>query len=292
MNLAKDKVYTYLVLKKAGIIVPRGDFFFTKEYFRRNSYAAGKSLNDAVEYGRALAHRTGYPLIVKPAHLKQSRGVSKVFRAVDLEAAISNAVKSPGQSEFMVIVQEFIAGPEYRVVLVNDRVTACYRKVDRRVVGDGKRSLTELLLGTGNSALGELERRAIEFAGRDSSSVLGQHETIVVDDINSFGAEPVDVESIHSSIVSICKRSCMELGLRYAGVDLRCNDLGNAGRVVIIEVNGNPWLVDYFYSSAQARESVELTYELLLADFLRLGGDVESKPNDAVRINETLASEG
>jgi D-alanine-D-alanine ligase-like ATP-grasp enzyme len=272
LHLAKDKVYTYLVLSKAGIKVPHGDYFFVNEYFRRRNYSVGKSLDDAIAYAKDLAFRIGYPLIIKPAHLKQSLGVSKIFGESGLQAAILKAVQVPGHKEFMVIVQEYIPGPEYRLVFVKGKITLCYKKLVRTITGDGLHDIGQLLSHQQNNPLTQLQLDIIESAGFTPNTVLPNQQHIVMDDLSNIGVEPILIAEVNPSIINTGQRACTELGLNYAGIDIRCASINESTNdATIIEVNGNPWLVDYYYHSNEARSSVELTYKMLLQELFRSG---------------------
>ena len=67
---------------------------------------------------RAAASELGFPLIVKPAHEGSSIGMAKV---ADVEALIA-AWKDASQYDSQVLVEQWIAGPEFTVAMLRGQV--------------------------------------------------------------------------------------------------------------------------------------------------------------------------
>ncbi|MFQ0994692.1 D-alanine--D-alanine ligase [Gilliamella sp. BG2] len=66
----------------------------------------------------AIVKQLGLPLFVKPSHEGSSVGMARVNEASELEAAISAAFKY----DSVVMVESFLAGPEFTVAIVGDEV--------------------------------------------------------------------------------------------------------------------------------------------------------------------------
>ena len=133
-DLTIDKVYTYMLLSRAGIKIPRGDYFFKSGRFTKVDLAKGKGLNEARKYSRRLATETGYPIVIKPAHLQQGLGVSIVHGPQEISAALKKALSV--SDEYMLIVQEFVKGNEYRLMLLDDDMLVCYKKVGFNLIAN------------------------------------------------------------------------------------------------------------------------------------------------------------
>ncbi|WP_085164924.1 D-alanine--D-alanine ligase [Gilliamella bombi] len=65
-----------------------------------------------------IVKQLGLPLFVKPSHEGSSVGMARVNEASELEAAISAAFKY----DSVVMVESFLAGPEFTVAIVGDEV--------------------------------------------------------------------------------------------------------------------------------------------------------------------------
>ena len=66
----------------------------------------------------AIVKQLGLPLFVKPSHEGSSVGMARVNEASELEAAISAAFKY----DSVVMVESFLAGPEFTVAIVGEEV--------------------------------------------------------------------------------------------------------------------------------------------------------------------------
>ena len=98
--LAMDKLRTKQVWQSLGLPTPR--------------HAVLASADDC----RAAAAQLGFPLIVKPAHEGSSIGMAKV---ADVDALI-NAWRDASQYDSQVLVEQWIAGPEFTVAMLRGQV--------------------------------------------------------------------------------------------------------------------------------------------------------------------------
>ena len=103
--IAMDKWRTKLIWQAAGLPTPR---------YR---------LIDAGSDWNAVVADLGLPLIVKPVREGSSIGVAKVGSVAELEAACLAAAKL----DPLVLAEEFIAGEEYTIAIVDERVLPLIR---------------------------------------------------------------------------------------------------------------------------------------------------------------------
>jgi len=219
-QIARDKTYTYLILQKAGIRVPLGDYFFRSEFFLRPDYlvdySVGKSEKEAIRFGIALGMgwtdeeaatyldskpdkqlRFNKDLIVKPNSLSQGKGVFRVSNPAELETAIYKVFQLPTATEYIVIVQEYVCGVEFRLIMLDGELVLCAEK---------------------------------DYSD-DSKGVMK--------------IKDIKVGEKYRELIS---KISQVMQLRYLGVDLRCASLeAPAHEAVILEVNGNPFLAYYYY---------------------------------------------
>jgi glutathione synthase/RimK-type ligase-like ATP-grasp enzyme len=129
-SLAHDKLATYQALIEEGIAVPKGIAFFASEFHSRQTKAEPQlhleNLSKAVhEYFPNLMDMD-FKVIIKPG--QGSRGymvnVCKTLFEIQLCAKSILAVCHYG------LVQEYIEGPEYRVVILDDRPIVVYQKTE------------------------------------------------------------------------------------------------------------------------------------------------------------------
>jgi glutathione synthase/RimK-type ligase-like ATP-grasp enzyme len=232
-TLASDKYFTGRILEDAGIPTLDGEYFFLHDRHRAHR-DAGHEREDALAYFRKL----GASAFVKP--LQGSRG--DFAQIVCDESSFLRYLDEVSKFYDSVLIQPIVSGTEYRVFLLDDEVVFSARKHPPFVVGDGTRSLHDLL-SAHNEALrasglspvvGEPDasRQIVppegerwEISGRMNLSAGG---TMVIE-------APRDAAALELS-----RKATRALGLRVAAVDLFADIVGEANATRVIEVNANP----------------------------------------------------
>ena len=107
--LAMDKVRTKQVWQALGLPTPR--------------YVGWRPGEDL---GAAIA-TIGYPAIVKPSHEGSSLGITRVFSAVDLPAAVALACKHDGE----LLIEQLIEGAELTVAILGREALPSIRIVPK-----------------------------------------------------------------------------------------------------------------------------------------------------------------
>src|SRR5215207_1919798 len=124
VELASDKDLTKLVLEQAGVPVPRGRVVETED----EALAAFRHL--------------GAPVVVKPLDGRQGYGVSlNLSTAEEVREAFRIARDFSGS----VLVEELLAGRNYRVLVVGGEVAAASERLPCHVTGDGTHSIAGLI---------------------------------------------------------------------------------------------------------------------------------------------------
>ena len=126
VDIAGDKKMTNQLLGSAGLPVPRSEVV-------RNE-------DDAV----AAAKRIAFPVVTKPLDGNHGRGVGldiRTDRAV--RTGFKRAVKESRNGR--VVVESFVTGSDYRVLVIGGRMVAIAERVPAHVIGDGKHTVRELV---------------------------------------------------------------------------------------------------------------------------------------------------
>ena len=251
-EIASDKDLTKSLLQSCGVPVPQGQV-----------------VNSAEEAWEA-AQDIGLPVVLKPYDGNHGRGVSLDLKnQKDIEAAFLLAQRKGDGS---VIVEQFIAGNEHRLLVVGQRVVAAARGETAWVTGDGQSNIIELVdsqintdprRGTGEDAplnalapqdgaeiILELERQ-----GLTAYSVPAQGEKVL---IQRNGNVAFDVsDHIHPSVAAAAALAARIVGLDIAGVDMVLEDISRPlaeQRGAVIEVNASPGLLAHLKpATGQAR---------------------------------------
>jgi len=239
VETASDKELTIKLLGDVGIPVPR--------------HQLARSADDAVE----IAERLGYPLVTKPLDVSHGRGVSiKLLNADEVRSGYAAAAVYSSS----VLVETFLEGKDYRVLVIDGKVVAVAERVPAHVIGDGAHSISELVeiinrdprRGIGHEKIltrikiGQQAERLLQQAGYTLETVLvqGQRFYLASTANLSTGGTAIDrTTDIHYETREIARRAALVIGLDIAGIDIITPDIRQPLREVgggIVEVNAGP----------------------------------------------------
>jgi cyanophycin synthetase len=239
VEIAQDKEDTKLVLGNVGLPVPRG--------------FAARTVEEAIE----LAEDIGYPVLLKPIDASHGRGISGLLED---RAAVANAWEEARQYSRRVIVERYHQGRDHRVLVVNTRVVACAERVPAHVVGDGARSIRELIQeGNTDPRRGIGHRKSLTMLPSDArteaflaergyslDAVPPKGEMVFLRSTAnlSTGGTAIDrTDEMHPDNVTACEIAAGMVGLDIAGIDVLTPDISVPFRendAVILEVNAAP----------------------------------------------------
>jgi len=239
VELACDKEDTKYLLEQAEIAVPRGDII-SKE----------SSLKDACKY-------VGYPLVIKPIDGNHGRGITVDINTYEDALEAFNAAK---QVSNRVIIEKYITGEDYRLLVINNVLVAAAKRTPAHVIGDGESTIEDLIIdvnrdprrGFGHEkvltqiTINNLTETIIKDAGYNLNSVLPKDEKLILKDTAnlSTGGTAEDITDIvHPANVSMAERISKIIDLDICGIDIMTSDiskpLSETGGA-ILEVNAGP----------------------------------------------------
>ena len=239
VELACDKEDTKYLLEQAEVEVPRGDII------RRES-----SLQSACRY-------VGYPLVIKPIDGNHGRGITVDINNYEDALVAFHAAKEVSKS---VIIEKFITGEDYRLLVINNVLVAAAKRTPAHVIGNGKLTIQELIdevnkdprRGYGHEkvltqiTVNALTKGLIKTAGYTLDSILKNKEKLILKDTAnlSTGGTAEDVTDIvHPANVSMAERISKIIDLDICGIDIMTTDiskpLSETGGAVL-EVNAGP----------------------------------------------------
>jgi len=250
-----DKQMTKELLANAGLPVPEGRVCRTVE--------------QAAEAGRSL----GYPLVIKPQNGRQGKGVVTNLKHEEELLTAFTHIQEPGTD---YIVERYIAGDDYRFLVVNGAVVAASLRLPPRVTGDGKRSIRELIEQENDNPLrGEDHEKpmtriptdertrcylAKEGLTLDTVPAKGQSVQVLGHANLSIGGMAVDVtDAVHPSYCRIAVEAAAAIGLDVAGIDIISKDATipfDEREATILEVNASPGIRMHLHpSSGKSRDA-------------------------------------
>lgn len=254
-EIASDKDLTKALLKSCGVPVPEGELV-------RSAEAAWEAAQDI-----------GVPVVVKPYDGNHGRGVSLNLQTQkDVEEAYALAHRKGGGSS--VIVEKFIPGNEYRLLVVGKRMVAAAGGEELWVTGDGKSNIDELadlqintdprrgsnedspLNALMPSRSGEIILE-LQRAGLTAESIPAAGQKVL---IQRNGNVAYDVtETVHPTVAAAAALAARVVGLDIAGVDMVLEDITrplSSQRGAVIEVNASPGLLAHIKPSNGAGQPV------------------------------------
>lgn len=239
VDIAKDKEDTKFLLDQAEIPVPRGEIIKTES-----------GLKEVVEDLR-------FPLVIKPIDGNHGRGVTTNISTWEQALNGFNAAKKISSA---VIVEQYIRGEDYRILVINHKLVAAAKRLPAQVTGDGKSTIQQLIdqvnadprRGYGHEkvltyiTVDEITKKLIESKNYQFDTVLKKGEVLVVKDTAnlSTGGTSVDVTDIvHPHTVFMAERISRIVGLDICGIDFLTSDISKPVSEVggaVIEVNAGP----------------------------------------------------
>lgn len=241
VDVASNKELTNRLLHEVGIPVPRS--------------VSVTTLDEALR----AARRVKYPVVVKPGDGNHGRGVFINLGDDDeLREFFPLALRESRSGN--VIVESFITGKDYRILVVNKEIVAVAERVPAHIVGDGTHSVRELVdltnadprRGVGHEkiltriTIDDQTMEVLERAGIGLDDVP-EAETFVQLKLTgnmSTGGTSIDrTDDIHPDNVEIARQAAMVVGLDIAGIDFIAEDISQSVRQnngAICEVNAGP----------------------------------------------------
>ena len=239
VELACDKEDTKYLLEQAEIAVPRGKIISNES-----------SLEEACKY-------VGFPLVIKPIDGNHGRGITVNINKYEEALEAFNEAK---QVSSRVIVEKYITGEDYRLLVINNVLVAAAKRTPAHVIGDGKSTIQDLIIdvnrdprrGFGHEkvltqiTINKLTETIIKDAGYNLNSVLPAGDKLILKDTAnlSTGGTAEDITDIvHPANVSMAERISKIIDLDICGIDIMTSDiskpLSETGGAVL-EVNAGP----------------------------------------------------
>src|SRR5574343_1159763 len=239
-SIAQDKDLTKQLLHAAGVPVPLG------------------RPADSPEEAWAIAQEIGLPVVVKPQDGNQGKGVTVNITDRDAFQAAYETAERHGT----VMVEKFLPGHDYRLLVVGHKLVAAARREPPLVVGDGVHTVRELVdlvnadprRGEGHATsltrirFDDIAVARLRAQGLEPTSVPDKGRRVVLRDNANLptGGTATDVtDDVHPEVAARVVAAARMVGIDIAGVDVVCENVGrpleeqNGG---IVEVNAAPGL--------------------------------------------------
>ena len=238
--IMENKTVTKKVLEEKGVKVPTGEEF------------------NSIEEAKAKAYNyVNKPVVIKPKSTNFGIGINIFPEGANLEDII-HAFEIAFKNDNTVLIEEFIKGKEYRFLVINDEVVGILHRVPANVIGDGEKSIKELvevknqdpLRGKGyvtpleKIRLEENAKLFLKQQGKNFDYIPKKDEIIYLRENSniSTGGDSIDyTDDISQKFKDIAVNAARAAGAKICGVDMMLEDYSDENtNYAIIELNFNP----------------------------------------------------
>ncbi|OUD36242.1 cyanophycin synthetase [Flavobacterium sp. FPG59] len=239
VDIACNKEQTKKMLENASIPVASGSICVDEE-----------TLADVIK-------KIGYPIVLKPLGGNHGKGAS--INVTNWEDAVAGLAFAQTYGK-RVIVEKFITGFDFRVLVIDNKLVAAAKRVPAHVIGNGVDTIQQLIDTTNldprrgyghENVLTQIDvdrdtEDLLEKLNYTLETIPNNGETVFLKSTAnlSTGGTSVDVtDMMHPENIFLAERISRVIGLDVCGVDIMAENLTqplkeNGG--VILEVNAAP----------------------------------------------------
>lgn len=244
-EICDNKFLTKEYLQKAGVPVAEGKRFTSEE-----------SDEKIIQFANSL----GFPLVLKPINANGGKGVFSNINSMDsFKEALYHVREILGYQD--IIVETYIPGNEYRVVVVNGKVVGALNRIPANVIGNGKDNIRDLIKNKNRerkknphlkSRVIKVDTTVIELLksyGYSLTTVPKDGEVVPLRLTSnlSTGGDSVDLTDVLPDNLKKIAIDATEAipGLTVSGMDMIVDSVSKKG--VIIEANTRPGLGGHLF---------------------------------------------
>ena len=239
VDIACDKEETKNLLGAAEIPVPKGTTINSIE-----------GLHDAVE-------KYGFPLVIKPIDGNHGKGNTTNITTMEQAHVAFEAARLYSRN---VIIEKYITGYDFRILVINYKFIAAARRTPAHVVGDGVHNIEELIKivnsdprrGYGHEkvltqiTVDQNTQKMLEEQELTLDQIPEKDRMVVVKttaNLSTGGTSDDITNDMHPANLIMCERIARIIGLDICGIDIMATSLSipitETGGAVI-EVNAAP----------------------------------------------------
>jgi len=229
--------------------------FLSKKIFKQNNILVPKSwLVQSVKEAKALIlSRNIFPCVIKPIYGAHG---DEIYANIETPRELDSVLAKFSQTVHKnILIEEHIAGIDYRILVVGTTVSAVVERIPAHVVGDGKSTIKTLIKKfNANPLVGKKYEkplckirinfellRTLKKNDLKLSSVIARRKTVFLKQNANISAggisKDASVTMNHNSRALALKAS-RALGMEFCGVDIIYNPLTH--KSYVLEVNDCP----------------------------------------------------
>jgi glutamate--cysteine ligase len=247
---SKDNYVTVLIMENKSV---------TKKVLLGNNIKVpeGIEANSIDEALNIINKYVNVPIVIKPKSTNFGIGIS-IFKDGADEESIKRAFELAFKHDNTVLIEEFIKGKEYRFLVIDDNVVGILHRVPANVMGDGLKSITELVEVKNQDPLrgyhyvtplekinlDENAKLFLKQQNKDFNYIPLKDEIVYLRENSniSTGGDSIDyTDDISEKFKIIAVNAAKAVNARICGVDMMLEDYSDENsKYAIIELNFNP----------------------------------------------------
>ena len=241
VEIAADKEATKKMLLQEHIPVPKG-----------KKISATEELDSVIS-------EIGFPIVIKPLNGNHGRGITTNIRSkTDAVKAFEQAKKISSS----VLVEQFVAGTDYRFLVINYKLIAVSKRIPAMVIGDGVSTIEQLIEQTNEDpkrgedhekvltriTIDETTRSILAQNNFELKSILPAGQLLFLKDtanISTGGTARDVTHLVHPHNVFMAERIARLINLDICGIDIIAQDINIPITIkngAVLEVNAGPGL--------------------------------------------------
>ena len=217
----------------------------------------------------ALAEETyqKFPIILKPNDGMDGRGIKYIANIKSLKRELKAFYKQ-GKT---VLLQPIVTEPEYRILIINGSVELFHSKDFRSIVGDGKNNIKTLLAEILDKNKNEdFIKLQYTLTGYTKKTVLSEGELFKYHIVKDSSGRHYQFKKFPKDLMKWSKSLVKDLSIKTVAIDLFIDgDIEDSSNYIIIELNSNPGLTQYFKACNDSIQP-ERICEKVLRDYFNL----------------------
>ena len=237
MSICDDKSVTRRIVSAAGVRVPE-------------QLADGASPDEIAEFVKRCGR-----VVVKPARGEQGRGISVGLSDM---AEVEDAIEAARKVSDVVLLEEYVQGEDLSLIVINYRVVAAAIRRPPVIVGDGERTVRELIeaqsrrrkAATGGESRIPLDaetERTVREAGFGLDDVLPVETELAVRktaNLHTGGTIHDVTDIVNPTLVQAASEAARAIDIPVTGIDLMVKS-PSMSDYAFIEANERPGLANH-----------------------------------------------
>lgn len=254
--------------------------FLTKNVLQRHQIPVPKSwlVRTAKEAKKLILEKKMFPCVLKPAEGAHGNQVfANIESLKEFDEVLPLVFNTPGEKN--VLLEEFIKGKDYRLLVVGNKVSAAMERIPAHVIGDGTSNIRRLIkIFNQNPLVGEMYekplckirmngeiKRILKKQNKKLTYVPKKKEKIVLRqnaNISTGGIGKDVTDEINHKLRDVAVKAAKAIGIVIAGVDIMYDEEGQ--KPYVLELNDCPGIdIHHYPAIGQSRKVAQDIVEYL-----------------------------